>query len=164
MRLCLEHTVSIYQAMKGHLRSWAVLSTSFHTFACVSLWRHSVGVLEQRRNKLSFIRQNKFTFHRINHKNSSSDPSYHLNYKITEKELKVLAVPALQFWGTSSRPAEFLLPVPCQRDKNTGLYLRQGWQWITPTLLLGSESRKTGTAREEMCMWRLLMENTAWVH
>ena len=53
----------------------------------------SVGVLEQRRNKLSFTRQSKFTFHRIHHMDASSNPSYQLNYEITEAEVKASGCP-----------------------------------------------------------------------
>lgn len=83
----------------------------------------SVGVLEQRRNKLS-LRQNKFTLHRINHKDSCSGPSYHISaLKSLKPRRRWLGVPALQLRDTSSPTTESLLPVLCQQDKNTGLII-----------------------------------------
>lgn len=124
----------VYQKMKKYPRSWAIPRTSFHLSFC-HLWRQNkCGCPEQRRNKLG-LRQNTFVFHRINCKDSGSDPSYPiLTLKALRRRRRGLAVPALQLWSTSSRTAELLLPVLCQQDKNTGLYLRQGLQWITPTL------------------------------
>lgn len=150
----------VYQKMKKYPRSWAIPRTSFHLSFC-HLWRQNkCGCPEQRRNKTEHVRfpQNQSQGFRL----WSQLP--YPNSKSTEAEAKGA--------GCSSPAIMKHILTNCRTLASRVVSAGQE-HWIIPETrfamnyshsLLASESRETGRAGGEMCIWRLLMENPAWVH